>query len=42
MHDLVIRRGSVADGRGGPLVDADVAVDGERIVAVGTVTERGR
>jgi len=42
MHDLVIRRGSVADGRGSPLVDADVAVDGERIVAVGTVTERGR
>src|ERR1700689_4007928 len=42
MHGLVIRRGSVADGRGGPLVDADVAVDGERIVAVGTVTERGR
>jgi len=42
VHDLVIRRGSVADGRGGPLVEADVAIDGERIAAVGTVTERGR
>ena len=42
MHDLVIRRGRVADGLGGPLVEADVAIDGGRIVTVGTVAERGR
>ena len=37
MHDLVIRHGDVADGLGGPLQTADVAVDGDRIVAVGRV-----
>ncbi len=42
MHDLVIRHGAVADGLGGPLVTADVAVDGDRIVAVGDVRTRGR
>ena len=40
-HDLVIRGGHVADGRGGEPVAADVAVDAETIVGVGTVTERG-
>jgi N-acyl-D-amino-acid deacylase len=45
MHDLVIRNGTVVDGSGGPARApgaADVAVDGERIVAVGRVDERGR
>ena len=42
MHDLVIRRGRVADGLGGPLVEADVAIDGRRIATVGMVAERGR
>ena len=42
MHDLVIRHGDVADGTGGPLRRADVAVDGQRIVAVGDVPDRGR
>jgi N-acyl-D-aspartate/D-glutamate deacylase len=45
MHDLVIRNGTVVDGSGGPAKPpgaADVAVDGERITAVGTVDERGR
>jgi N-acyl-D-amino-acid deacylase len=45
MHDLVIRNGTVVDGSGGPAREpgtADVAIDGERIVAVGTVDERGR
>jgi N-acyl-D-aspartate/D-glutamate deacylase len=41
-HDLVIRGGRVADGSGSPAVDADVAVDGGRISAVGRVGERGR
>jgi N-acyl-D-aspartate/D-glutamate deacylase len=40
--DLVIRNGVVADGTGGPLRRADVAVDGDRITAVGTDVARGR
>jgi N-acyl-D-aspartate/D-glutamate deacylase len=42
MHDLVIRGAMVADGVGNPLVQTDVAVDGEQIVAVGDVTESAR
>src|SRR5262245_5787913 len=42
MHDLVIRGGSVVDGTGAPARQADVAIDGDRITAVGVVAERGR
>jgi N-acyl-D-aspartate/D-glutamate deacylase len=42
MHDLVIRNGSVVDGSGGSARTADVAIDGERITAVGQVEEKGR
>ncbi len=42
MHDLVIRNGTVIDGRGGPPALGDVAVDDGRITAVGTVDEPGR
>ncbi len=35
MHDLVIHSGTVVDGTGGAPRRADVAVDGDRIVAVG-------
>ncbi len=42
MHDLVIRAGTVVDGTGAPPVTADVAIDGDRITAVGAVTEPGR
>jgi N-acyl-D-aspartate/D-glutamate deacylase len=42
MHDLVIRGGTVVDGTGAPRRVADVALDGERISAVGTVDDRGR
>ena len=39
--DLVIRGGTVADGRGGEPFEADVAIAGGRIVEVGRVTARG-
>lgn len=42
MHDLVIRRGTVVDGTGGKPVEADVAIDGGRITAVGQVSARGK
>lgn len=40
-YDLVVRGGTVADGSGGELFEADVAVDGGRIVEVGRVTGAG-
>jgi N-acyl-D-aspartate/D-glutamate deacylase len=39
--DLVIRGGDVYDGTGAAPVRADVAIDGDRITAVGRVAERG-
>ncbi|ADP83482.1 N-acyl-D-amino-acid deacylase family protein [Pseudofrankia inefficax] len=42
MHDVVIRGGEVVDGTGVPARPADVAIDGDRVTAVGTVVERGR
>jgi N-acyl-D-aspartate/D-glutamate deacylase len=42
MHDLVIRNGAVVDGTGRAARNADVAVDGERISAIGKVDENGR
>ena len=40
--DLVIRNGSVADGMGGPLVSADVAVKDGKIAAIGKIAGSGR
>ncbi len=40
-YDLVIRGGTVFDGSGAPGIAADVAVRGDRIVAVGVAPERG-
>jgi N-acyl-D-aspartate/D-glutamate deacylase len=42
MHDLVIRGGTVVDGTGAAAREADVAIDGDRIVAVGTDLGAGR
>ena len=36
-HDLVIRNGQVVDGTGAEPINADVAIDGDRITAVGDV-----
>ena len=36
MYDLVIRNGKIYDGTGAPAFDGDVAIEGDRIVAVGT------
>ena len=41
MVDLVIRGGTVIDGTGGDPIEADVAVEAGKIVAVGKVTARG-
>jgi N-acyl-D-aspartate/D-glutamate deacylase len=40
--DLVIRGGSIADGRGGELFETDVAITGGRISEVGKVASRGK
>ena len=42
MHDLVIRGGTVVDGTGAPAHQADVAIDGGVITAVGVVDAKGR
>jgi N-acyl-D-amino-acid deacylase len=42
MHDLVIRAGTVVDGTGAPPFAADVAVDGDRITAIGALGDGGR
>ncbi len=42
MHDLVIRGGTVVDGSGAAARTADVAVDGDRVVAVGNDVGAGR
>lgn len=40
-HDIVIRGGTVADGTGGDLFEADIAVDGDVISAIGKVSGGG-
>jgi N-acyl-D-aspartate/D-glutamate deacylase len=40
-YDLVLRGGTIVDGTGAPAVAGDVAVRGDRIVAVGAVPGRG-
>ena len=40
-HDLVLRGGTLYDGSGRPPARGDVAIDGDRIAAVGSVKGRG-
>ena len=40
--DLVIRGGNIADGLGGELFEADVAIAGGRITEVGRVAGKGK
>src|SRR5258708_12250489 len=40
--DLVVRNGRIIDGSGAPEIHGDVAVVGDRIVAVGDVDGSGR
>jgi N-acyl-D-amino-acid deacylase len=40
-YDLVIRGGSVVDGRGASAFDADIAIKDGRIAAVGSLTDLG-
>jgi N-acyl-D-amino-acid deacylase len=42
MHDLVIRNARLLDGTGSPAFAGDLAVDGERIAALGDVPTTGR
>jgi N-acyl-D-amino-acid deacylase len=42
MHDLIIKNGLIADGTGAPAVRGDVAVDGDKVVAVGEVSGTAR
>lgn len=39
MHDLIIRNATVYDGSGSPGITADIAIDGDRISAVGKISE---
>src|SRR6185295_1479610 len=41
-YDLVIRGGTIIDGTGAPRAAGDVAIRGDRIVAVGAVPGKGR
>src|SRR3984885_6270939 len=41
MADMIIRGGTVIDGRGGDPFEADVAIDAGRISAIGRIADRG-
>ncbi|HEX7190538.1 MAG TPA: D-aminoacylase [Thermoanaerobaculia bacterium] len=41
-HDIVIRNGTIYDGSGRDPIHGDLAIDGDRIAAVGAVHGRGR
>ncbi|MBI4934436.1 MAG: amidohydrolase family protein [Actinobacteria bacterium] len=37
-HDLIIRNGTIVDGTGAPVYRADLAIDGDRITAIGDLS----
>src|ERR1700719_3385799 len=39
MSDLVFRNGRIADGLGNPLIEADLAVEGGRVSAIGRIKD---
>ncbi|MDA0822257.1 MAG: amidohydrolase family protein [Proteobacteria bacterium] len=42
MHDIVLRNAKIVDGSGAPVSFGDVAIEGEKIVAVGEKLGRGK
>lgn len=42
MHDLLIRGGQVFDGTGADPVVADIAIDGDKITAIGVIAANGK
>ena len=40
-NDVVIRNGNIIDGTGSPVFEADIAIDGDRIFAIGKVIDKG-
>ena len=40
-YDLIIRGGSIADGKGTPLFEADIAISDGKIVEIGSVSDSG-
>ncbi len=40
--DLIVRGGSIADGKGGPLVEGDVAIQNGTVAAVGKILGKGK
>ena len=41
-HDVVIKNGTVVDGTGSPAFGADVAIDGDKITAIGKDVGSGK
>ena len=41
-YDLVIRGGTIVDGTGAPAFEGDIAINGNEIVAIGTIAEAGK
>ena len=42
IYDLVIRGGTIVDGTGAPAFEGDVAINGNEIIAIGTIAETGK
>src|SRR5258705_6924386 len=42
MYDLIIRNGTIVDGSGMPRFRADVAIEGDKIAAIGKIRESAR